>query len=118
MSRDTWIVIGVVVAIVAIITLVIAVRLAVRLVAVKRMLGQLGASGKWVFWGALAYLVFPIDILPDPIYLDDMAVLGGALMFLTRLAKKQETLRAGLPHAQGLVQVANRRRQRSATKIR
>jgi uncharacterized membrane protein YkvA (DUF1232 family) len=99
MSRDTWIVIGAVVSIVAIVTLVAALRLVFRLVTVKRMLGELGTGGKWAFWGAIAYLVFPIDILPDPIYLDDMAVLGGALFFLTRLLRKQETLRAAVPHA-------------------
>jgi Protein of unknown function (DUF1232) len=104
MSRDTWIVIGVVVVVAAIISLVIAVRLVIRLVRVKRMLGDLGASGKFVFWGAIAYLIFPIDILPDPIYIDDVAVLTGALMFLTRLLKKKESLRAGLPHAQRIAE--------------
>jgi uncharacterized membrane protein YkvA (DUF1232 family) len=113
MSRDTWILLGVIVVVIAVVTLILALRLLFRLVAVKRMLGDLGASGKFAFWGALAYLVFPIDILPDPIYLDDMAVLGGALIFLTRLMRKQETLQAGLPHAQKIVrQVAVRRGQR------
>jgi uncharacterized membrane protein YkvA (DUF1232 family) len=112
MSRDAWIVIGVVVAIVAIISLVIALRLLWRLFAVKRALHDAGASGKWVFWGALAYLVFPIDILPDPIYIDDVAVVGGALFFLTRLLRKQETLRGAIPHAQRVArQVAGRKRR-------
>jgi uncharacterized membrane protein YkvA (DUF1232 family) len=116
MSHETWIVIGVVVAIAAVICLFIAVRLVLRLVAVKRSLGQLGAKGKWVFWGALAYLIFPIDILPDPIYIDDVAVLSGALIFLTRLLKKQESLRDGIPHAQRIVrQVATRHPRRTRT---
>jgi len=65
-----------------------------------------------VFWGALAYLVFPIDILPDPIYIDDIGVLAGALFFLTRLLRNQEKLRDGLPHAQRLVRQAALRRGR------
>jgi uncharacterized membrane protein YkvA (DUF1232 family) len=115
MSRDTWIVIGVVVLIVAVVTLVAALRLVFRLVTVKRALGQLGTSGKWAFWGALAYLVFPIDILPDPIYLDDWAVLGGALVFLTKLLKKQETLAGGIPHAQRIAHQVSARKRRDAS---
>jgi uncharacterized membrane protein YkvA (DUF1232 family) len=114
MSRDTWILIGVVVVIVAVITLAAAIRLVFRLVSVKRSLGELGAGGKWAFWGALAYLVFPIDILPDPIYLDDWAVLSGALFFLTRLLRKQESLRGAVPHARRIVEhVSARQRRRS-----
>ena len=114
MSRDTWIVIGVVVSIVAVVALVAALRLAWRLVSVKRALGELGTSGKWAFWGAMAYLVFPIDILPDPIYLDDWAVLSGALFFLTRLLRKQESLTGAVPHARRIVEhVSARQRRRS-----
>ena len=111
MSRDMWIGIGVVVVIVGAITLFFALRLMFKLVATKRALNQLGAGGKFAFWGALVYLIFPIDILPDPIYLDDMAVVGGALFFLTRLLRKQEKLREAIPHAQRLArQVARRTR--------
>jgi uncharacterized membrane protein YkvA (DUF1232 family) len=111
MSTGTWIVLGIVVVIIAVVTLAFSLRLVFKLVRIKRELHNLGASGKWVFWGAMAYLVFPIDILPDPIYLDDVAVLGGALMFLTRLLKKQESLRGALPHAQKIAQRAAVRRK-------
>lgn len=111
MPRAAWILIGVVVAIIAIVTLILAVRLLLRLVAMKRRLDAAGGGGKLAFWGALAYLVFPIDLLPDPIYLDDMAVVGGALLFLTRLLRKQETLRDGLPHAQALARHLTARRK-------
>ncbi len=114
MSRDTWILLGVLVGIVGIVTLVYAIRLLFRLVAVKRRLSTLGAKGSWVFWGSIAYLVFPIDLLPDPIYLDDIAVLSGALVFLTRLLRKQEKLTSALPHARKVAEVAARRRIRSS----
>jgi len=32
--------------------------------------------------------VLPVDLLPDPVYLDDMGVLAGALIYLTRLVNK------------------------------
>jgi uncharacterized membrane protein YkvA (DUF1232 family) len=112
MSRDMWVLIGAIVVIVGAITLFFALRLMFKLVATKRALSQLGAGGKFAFWGALAYLIFPIDIIPDPIYLDDMAVVGGALFFLTRLLRKQETLRAAIPHAQRLARQVNARRGR------
>ena len=112
MSRDTWILIGAIVVIIGAITLFFALRLMFKLVVVKRALGQLGAGGKFAFWGALAYLIFPIDILPDPIYLDDVAVVGAALFFLTRLLRKQETLRGAIPHAQRLARQVNVRRNR------
>jgi hypothetical protein len=108
MSREAWIVLGIVAAVIAVITLVGAVRLAVKLVSVKRSLGPLGAGGKVAFWGALAYTIFPIDLLPDPIYLDDMAVLGGALFYLTRLARKRQVI----PRARLAVREAVDRRRR------
>ena len=118
MSRDMWILIGVIVVIIGAVTLFLALRLTFKMVAIKRALNQLGASGKFAFWGALAYLIFPIDVLPDPIYLDDMAVVGGALFFLTRLLRKQETLRGGIPHAQRIAKQVSARRNRASTQQR
>jgi uncharacterized membrane protein YkvA (DUF1232 family) len=111
MSRDTLILLGVLVGVVGIVTLVIAIRMAVRLVVIKRSLRDLGAGGKFAFWGALAYLIFPIDILPDPIYLDDITVVGAAIWFLSRLLRKQEAMRDALPHARAVAEVAARRRR-------
>lgn len=87
MSREAWIAVGVVVAVIGLLTLFGAVRIARKLFRTKRMLGDLGTGGKIAFYGALIYTIFPIDILPDPIYLDDMAVLGGALFYLNKLVR-------------------------------
>ncbi|SCG64263.1 Protein of unknown function [Micromonospora coxensis] len=81
----------------ALATLVGAVLLAVRVVRARRMLGTLGVGGKVAFYGALIYTVFPVDVLPDPIYLDDLGVLAGALIYLTRLARQRRATTAGLP---------------------
>jgi uncharacterized membrane protein YkvA (DUF1232 family) len=37
-----------------------------------------------VFWGAVAYFVLPADLVPDPVYLDDIGVLLLALRTLRR----------------------------------
>lgn len=85
MSRDTWIVLlGVGFGLLALVTLIVAIKFAMRLLATKRLLGELGTGGKIAFYGALLYTIFPLDLLPDPIYLDDIGVLAAALAFLTK----------------------------------
>lgn len=111
MTRQAWIIVGTVVAVVAVVTLVWAVRLLLRLFAVRRMLYSMGAKGKLVFWGAVLYTIFPIDVLPDPIYLDDVTVLTGALWFLTRLVRRQSGLAEAPAHAHRLVAIATRSRR-------
>jgi uncharacterized membrane protein YkvA (DUF1232 family) len=108
MSRTDWTIIGVIAAVVAVVSLFFAVRLAMRLVTVRRALGAMGAKGKVVFWGALIYTIFPVDILPDPIYLDDVTVLGGALWFLTRLLRRKTTMAEAGPHARRLAELGGR----------
>ncbi|MER7005783.1 YkvA family protein [Dactylosporangium sp. NPDC000555] len=68
--------------------LVLAIVLAIRVWKTGKYLQTMGLGGKWVLWGAIIYTISPIDLLPDPIYLDDVGVLGGALIYLTRLAAK------------------------------
>ncbi|MGC5017001.1 DUF1232 domain-containing protein [Micromonospora sp. DT47] len=96
MSRETWVLV-VVGGILALATLVGAVLLAIRVVRTRRLLGALGVSGKVAFYGALIYTILPVDLLPDPIYLDDMGVLAGALFFLTRLVHQRRTAARRLP---------------------
>ncbi|MEU4477182.1 YkvA family protein [Micromonospora sp. NPDC023966] len=96
MSREAWILV-VLAAVAALATLVGAVVLAVRVVRTRRMLGALGVGGKVAFYGALIYTILPVDVLPDPIYLDDMGVLAGALIYLGRLAAKHRAAQRGLP---------------------
>ncbi|MEU6773664.1 DUF1232 domain-containing protein [Streptomyces sp. NPDC046759] len=81
MDSTTLLVIG---AVVAAVLLAVALGLLVRLVRARRMLLRAGlpAGPRWVFWGAVAYLLLPTDLLPDPVYLDDIAVLLLALRSL------------------------------------
>jgi len=85
MSRENWIVLLIVgLGLLALVTLIFAIKFALRLLATKRMLGELGTGGKVAFYGALLYTIFPVDLLPDPIYLDDIGVLAAALTVLTK----------------------------------
>ncbi|MEJ3749217.1 YkvA family protein [Actinomycetes bacterium KLBMP 9797] len=93
MSREAWIAVIVAGAIVAVASLIGAIMLAVRVWRTRKLLGELGFGGKVAFYGALAYTILPVDVLPDPVYLDDMGILAGALLYLTHLVRKQRTAR-------------------------
>jgi hypothetical protein len=94
MSEQAWTVIIVVGIVVAVASLIGAIILAVRVWRTRAMLTDLGAGGKFAFYGALAYTILPLDVLPDPIYLDDMGVLAGALLYLTHLVRKHRAARS------------------------
>jgi hypothetical protein len=108
MSREAWVVVG----IVAVATLVGAVVLAVRVIRTRRLLGTLGVNGKVAFYGALLYTFLPVDLLPDPIYLDDMAVLTGALLYLGRLVRQRRAASPPLPGAPDAPSGPDRARRR------
>ncbi|MEU7057961.1 YkvA family protein [Streptomyces sp. NPDC046197] len=64
--------------------LAVAVAVLVRLVRARRELRRAGlpTGPRWVFWGAVLYFLLPVDLLPDPVYLDDIGVLLLALRTL------------------------------------
>jgi hypothetical protein len=96
MSREQWVLVGLA-GLVALATLVGAVLLGIRLVRTRKMLGTMGVGGKVAFWGALVYTIFPVDVLPDPIYLDDIGVLAAALIYLGGLVRKHRATQRHLP---------------------
>ncbi|MCX4741547.1 DUF1232 domain-containing protein [Streptomyces antibioticus] len=71
-----------------------AVLVLVRLVRARRGLRRAGlpTGPRWVFWGAVAYFVLPADVLPDPVYLDDIGVLLLALRTMRRTPGRAESL--------------------------
>ncbi|AYC36608.1 YkvA family protein [Streptomyces griseorubiginosus] len=87
----------VVVAVLAALALAVAVGLLVRLVRTRRGLRRAGlpTGPRWVFWGALLYLVLPTDLVPDPVYLDDIGVLLLALRTMRGSAADRAALRLG-----------------------
>lgn len=90
MSTELQVVVTVVVVLAAI-TLGLVIALAVRLVRVRRELRRAGVpdGNRWVFWGALAYVVLPVDLLPDPVLLDDIGVLLLALRSMHATADRE-----------------------------
>ncbi|MFJ2018857.1 MULTISPECIES: DUF1232 domain-containing protein [Streptomyces] len=88
MDSTTWTVIAVA-AVCATAVLGVALALLLRLVRTRRALRRAGlpTGPRWIFWGAVLYLLLPTDLLPDPVYLDDIGVLLLAL----------RTMRSALP---------------------
>ncbi|WP_051814407.1 DUF1232 domain-containing protein [Kitasatospora sp. MBT63] len=74
-------------------SLAVAAVLVVRLVRARRLLRSTGVpmSTKVLFWASIAYLVCPVDLLPDPVLLDDIGFLLVALRSVHKAA-----LRAGV----------------------
>lgn len=89
-SGETWVWIAVAVLVVGGITLVAAIWFARRLIVTRRALGELGFNEKFAFYGALAYMIFPVDVLPDPIFLDDIGILAAALFYLTKSLQERK----------------------------
>ena len=76
----------IVVAALAAVVLAVAVWVLARLVRTRRVMRRAGlpTGPRWVFWGAVVYFVLPADLVPDPVYLDDIGVLLLALRTLRR----------------------------------
>lgn len=96
---DTWTWVVVVAVVLAAVVLAVAVALLVRLVRARRDLRRAGlpAGPRWVFWGAVLYLVLPADLLPDPVYLDDIGVLLLALRSLRTAGAEAPKSETGTP---------------------
>jgi hypothetical protein len=92
----------IVLAVVCVVLLGVAVVLLVKLVRMFSIVrsDEMPLQGKLTFWGALIYTVFPVDVLLDPVYLDDVGVLAGALAYLTHLASTRGITRNGRAKAQ------------------
>ncbi|MEV7452303.1 YkvA family protein [Streptomyces nigra] len=75
-----------VVAVLAVVLFVAAFAVLTRLVRTRRAMRRAGlpTGPRWVFWGAVLYFVLPTDLMPDPVYLDDIGVLFLALRTLRR----------------------------------
>lgn len=68
----------------------VAVYLLIKLVRMASVVRSeaMPVQGKVAFWAALAYTVLPVDLLMDPVYLDDVGVLAAALTYLGHLARR------------------------------
>lgn len=64
------------------------IRLVTRFRLVHSQMMPLG--GKLAFWAAVAYTVLPLDLLPDPLLLDDIGVLALAVAYINYLASSRQ----------------------------
>ncbi|MFC4612589.1 YkvA family protein [Streptomyces maoxianensis] len=87
MRTEMWMVVAVAAALIAT-TVVLAGVLLVKVVRARRLLRDAGIpmENKMAFWGALIYLASPVDLLPDPVFLDDIGFLLLALRSLQTAA--------------------------------
>ncbi|MEU4731588.1 MULTISPECIES: YkvA family protein [unclassified Streptomyces] len=71
--------------------------LLVRVLSARRMLRDAGIPlrDKALFWVAVLYTVSPVDLIPDPVYLDDIGVLLLALRSLRAAAATAVSARPG-----------------------
>lgn len=86
---QTAVVLLVVLAVVAIATFSVAIYLIVKLIKLWRVVHNdyMPLQGKAAFWVAAIYTVWPIDLLVDPVYLDDIGVLLASIAYIRKLAK-------------------------------
>ncbi|MEU9293850.1 YkvA family protein [Streptomyces sp. NPDC048266] len=96
MDNSLWLVVA---AVVALVMAGYAAVLLVRVFRARRLLLDAGVPlrSKALFWAAVVYTVSPIDLIPDPVYLDDIGVLLVALRALHTAAARSGADREELP---------------------
>ncbi|MGW4832995.1 YkvA family protein [Amycolatopsis japonica] len=94
--ESLWTTLGVVAVVVIIAFVLITLFLLVKLVRKHRQVHRpdTPVPTKVTYWLSLAYTVFPFDLLPDPVYFDDIVVLAGGLIYVSKsLTKKTREAR-------------------------
>ncbi|WET82424.1 DUF1232 domain-containing protein [Amycolatopsis sp. QT-25] len=89
--ESLWTTLGVVAVVLAIVFVLFALFLVVKLVRKHRQVHRpdTPVPTKVAYWLSLVYTVFPLDLLPDPVYVDDILVLAGGLIYVGKsLGKK------------------------------
>lgn len=86
MDTTAWLIIG---AVLVLLTVGIAAVLLVRVFRARKLLVDAGIPlhNKALVWAAMIYTVSPVDLLPDPVYLDDIGFLMLALRSLHAAAR-------------------------------
>ncbi|MEU9032427.1 YkvA family protein [Streptomyces sp. NPDC048383] len=86
MDGKVWLVIA---AVLAAALAIVAAVLLVRVFAARKLLLDAGIPlrDKALFWVAVVYTISPVDLIPDPVYLDDVGVLLLALRSLHAAAR-------------------------------
>ncbi|MFD3519922.1 DUF1232 domain-containing protein [Streptomyces sp. NPDC058653] len=88
---ENWLLIAVIVSSLAVVVmLVVVVVLILRLRASFKLLSSedVPFQNKFAFWASIVYTICPVDLLPDPIYLDDIGILAASLHSLNKAAQR------------------------------
>ncbi|MEW1696214.1 YkvA family protein [Streptomyces sp. NPDC093249] len=87
MEKDLWLVVGLVLVLVG---AGVAAVLLVRVFRARKLLLAAGVPlrNKALFYAAVVYTISPVDLIPDPVYLDDIGVLLVALRALHAAAAR------------------------------
>ncbi|MYR98175.1 MULTISPECIES: YkvA family protein [unclassified Streptomyces] len=95
MDTTVWLVVA---AVAALIMLALAAVLLVRVFKARKLLVDAGIPlrNKALVWAAVVYTISPVDLMPDPVYLDDIGFLLLALRSLHAAATS-----AGLGRTKG-----------------
>jgi uncharacterized membrane protein YkvA (DUF1232 family) len=88
--ENLWVLLAIVLAVL----MGVAIWLFVKLLMLRRQVGKdfMSRHGKIAFWVAAIYSISPIDVLPDPVYLDDIGVLVWAITYITGILKKRRSV--------------------------
>ncbi|MFG3662347.1 YkvA family protein [Streptomyces sp. NPDC047706] len=80
----------IVIAVAVVTMLGIAIALVVKLWKVSKLLRheEMPFSNKMVFYVSLLYTFSPVDLLPDPVYLDDIGLLVLAIRYVESTARR------------------------------
>lgn len=94
MDTEAWLIL---VAALVLLTMGVAAVLLVRVLRARKLLLDAGIPlrSKALFWAAVIYTVSPVDLLPDPVYLDDIGFLMVALHSLHLAARTAGTAVTG-----------------------
>jgi hypothetical protein len=94
MDTTAWLLLG---ALVALLAMAAAAVLLVRVIRARKLLLDAGVPlrNKALVWAAVIYTVSPVDLIPDPVYLDDIGFLLLALRSLHAAAAGAAGMRTG-----------------------
>ncbi|MCF2128172.1 DUF1232 domain-containing protein [Strepomyces sp. STD 3.1] len=88
---ENWLYLAVIMCSLAVIAMLgVVVTLILRLRKSFQLLSseEVPFQNKFAFWASIVYAICPIDLLPDPIYLDDIGILFAALHSLNKAAER------------------------------
>src|SRR5690242_568917 len=91
---DFLLILAVILGVVGVAVLAVVVVLLVKLFRMLSVVRNpaMPMEGKAAFWAAVIYTISPLDLLPDPIYLDDVGILVAAIAYVSKLAQQRGLL--------------------------